>query len=74
MITIVNSPGVIDSDYRGEIMANLVNHGPFDSGLIKPGDRVAQIVFMPCLCPELEAAEFLSDTERGTSGFGSTGR
>lgn len=68
-----NAVGVIDSDYRGEIVTNLVNHSdePFT---VRHGDRYAQMVLMPVLTPELEACQELDDTSRGAGGFGSTGR
>ncbi len=69
----VNAVGVIDSDYRGEIIIGLVNHFE-ESYTIEPGDRVAQLVILPVsTMPVFEALE-LSETERGEGGFGSTGR
>ena len=72
-ITVTNSPGTVDANYRGEIKAILYNLGkePF---IIKRGDRIAQMVI--CKLPEIELKEVteLSDSDRGTSGFGSTGK
>lgn len=74
-ITVLNSPGTIDSDYRGEVGVILINHGkePFN---VSNGDRIAQLVFAPVVQAEWEYApsiESLQATERGTGGFGSTG-
>lgn len=69
----VNAVGVIDSDYRGEIITSLVNHFE-ESYTVEPGDRIAQLVVMPVsTMPVLEVTE-LGDTERGEGGFGSTGK
>lgn len=64
--------GVIDWDYRGEVQVGLINHGeePF---VVENGDRIAQLVLLPVLTPELREAEQLSGTGRGSGGFGSTG-
>ena len=72
-ITLSNSVGVIDSDYRGELTVGLVNHGdvPYT---IQPGDRIAQLMVTPILRPTLTVVEELDETERGSGGFGSTGR
>lgn len=72
-IGLLNSVGVIDSDYRGEIMVGVINQiqKPYT---IKPGERIAQLAVMPVVpCDVKEVAE-LSDTERGEGGFGSTGK
>ena len=71
-ITALNSPGTIDSDYRGEVGVILQNHGdePFQ---IRHGDRIAQLVIAPVLRGVLELEEGLDTTERGEGGFGSTG-
>lgn len=71
-ITLANCVGVIDSDYRGEILVPVINHSssPFT---IHNGDRIAQLVVSPILLPEIEEATELNETERGTGGFGSTG-
>jgi dUTP pyrophosphatase len=72
-IGMVNAPGTIDSDYRGEVVVILVNHGqaPFAA---RRGERIAQLVIAPVARVEVELAERLSDTGRGDGGFGSTGR
>ena len=71
-ITVLNSPGTIDSDYRGEIKIILINHGKKDF-LILPGDRVAQMVFSKVEKVKLIDKKELSTTTRGSRGFGSTG-
>ena len=68
-----NKVGVIDSDYRGEIMVSLHNHSDNDE-CVAGGERVAQLVIVPFLKSEFEIAEELSDTVRGAGGFGSTGK
>lgn len=72
-ITVLNAPGTIDADYRGEISVLLINHGdvPF---AIRRGERIAQMVIAAVLRAELVATTSLSSTERGGGGFGSTGR
>ena len=72
-ITLPNCVGVIDSDYRGEIVVALVNLSDTDY-TIQPGDRVAQLVIMPVTQAEITVVDELDETERGTGGFGSTGR
>ncbi len=68
-----NKVGVIDSDYRGEIMVAIHNHGR-QTRIVENGERVAQLLIMPYVCANfIESAE-LSDTERGEGGFGSTGK
>ena len=71
-ITVLNTPGTIDADYRGEIKVILVNlsNVPFT---IVPGERIAQMVFARCEQARLEEAVSLDETERGAGGFGSTG-
>ena len=71
-VTILNAPGTIDSDYRGELRVILINHGR-DAFHIEPGDRIAQIVFAPAKQMEIEETEELSDSRRASGGFGSTG-
>jgi dUTP pyrophosphatase len=71
-ITVVNAPGTIDSDYRGEIVVLLVNLGQ-ESYVIAPGDRVAQMVIAPVSRATIEEVAELSQTARGTGGFGHTG-
>lgn len=68
-----NKVGVIDSDYRGEIKVALHNHSD-DTQTVEPGERVAQLVVVPFLPAVYEEAEDISDTQRGTGGFGSTGK
>lgn len=68
-----NKVGVIDSDYRGEVRVALHNHSG-QSQTIEDGERIAQLVVVPVLAPELVETEELDDTERGAGGFGSTGR
>jgi len=72
-ITVLNSPGTIDADYRGEILVILINHGtePF---AIRRGERIAQMVIAPVVQAELVPVVALSETGRGAGGFGSTGR
>lgn len=68
-----NKVGVIDSDYRGEVRVVLLNHG-CESQTINHGERIAQLVITPVLTPGFVEQEDLSQTERGTGGFGSTGK
>lgn len=68
-----NAVGVIDSDYRGEIMVGLSNHSGEDYE-IQPGERIAQMLLLPVLTPPVSECAGLSDTQRGAGGFGSTGR
>jgi dUTP pyrophosphatase len=72
-ITVLNAPGTVDADYRGEIGVLLINHGdaPF---AIRRGERIAQLVIADMVRAELVAATTLSATDRGSGGFGSTGR
>ena len=72
-ISLANGVGIIDSDYRGEIKVGLINLGEEDF-VINPDERIAQLLIMPVETPELTVADELSDTERGSGGFGSTGR
>lgn len=71
-VTIVNSPGTIDSDYRGEIKIGLINLGR-ESFTIKRGDRIAQLVVAPVVTACWQLTDRLDDTERGPGGFGHTG-
>lgn len=71
-ITVLNTPGTIDADYRGEIKVILVNLSN-QSFTIEPGERIAQMVFARCEQATLEAVEALDETQRGAGGFGSTG-
>ncbi|WP_416201404.1 dUTP diphosphatase [Thermocaproicibacter melissae] len=68
-----NAVGVIDSDYRGEIMVGLCNLGS-EPYTLSPGERFAQLVIMPVCDAKLEETDDLGETERGSSGFGSTGK
>jgi len=68
-----NKVGVIDSDYRGEIMVALFNHSA-ETRSVQPGERIAQLVIAPFLKASFEEADDLSDTGRGSGGFGSTGK
>ncbi len=72
-VTVLNSPGTIDADYRGEIAVLLINHGP-EPFTIKRGERIAQMVIAPVVQARFRVVEVLPDSERGTGGFGSTGR
>lgn len=67
-----NKVGVIDSDYRGELLVSLFNHSDQER-TVESGDRVAQLVIVPYLAPEFRLADSLDDTGRGDQGFGSTG-
>lgn len=71
-LTVLNSPGTIDADYRGEIGVVLINLSE-ESFIIKDGERIAQMVIAPYTRAELINVEVLSSTERGVGGFGSTG-
>ena len=72
-ITVLNTPGTIDSDYRGEIKVILINLGKNDF-VIKNGDRIAQMVISPVIKTEFEIVDELPNTLRGLGGFGSTGK
>ena len=71
-VTVLNAPGTIDSDYRGEVCVLLINLGqkPFT---VEPGDRIAQLVIAPVVHAQIDEGKELSDTGRGAGGFGSTG-
>ena len=71
-VTLVNCVGVVDSDYRGEIVVPLINLGN-DDYIIEKGARIAQLVVTPVILPEIEEVSELGDTDRGSGGFGSTG-
>ena len=71
-ITVINTPGTIDADYRGEIGVGLINLSPV-SVLIGHGERIAQLIVNKIEQPEIEVVTELSDTERGAGGFGHTG-
>jgi len=72
-VTLANSVGVIDSDYRGEVKVTLINRGeaPFT---VSHGDRIAQIAFFPIAAAKFIEVQALGETERGAGGFGSTGK
>jgi dUTP pyrophosphatase len=72
-VTVINSPGTIDADYRGEVRIALINLGkePF---LINRGDRIAQLVLAPVVRPQIELVGKLDTTKRGNGGFGHTGK
>ena len=72
-ISVLNTPGTIDSDYRGEIKIILFNHGN-KKFIVKNNDRVAQMVLAPILKVDFEEVEILPETLRGSGGFGSTGK
>lgn len=72
-LTVVNAPGTIDSDYRGEVKILMVNLGS-EAVVVERGDRVAQLILAPVTRADFQEAEDLSDTERSVGGFGSTGR
>ena len=73
-ITLVNSPGLIDSGYRGEVRVLLLNTDPAEVFRVEPGDRIAQLVLSPIVLAEPAEAEALADSVRGDGGFGSSGR
>lgn len=72
-VTVLNTPGTVDSDYRGEMKVILINHGP-KTFSINPGDRIAQFVLAKVEHAHYEEVVELKDTARGVGGFGSTGR
>ena len=72
-VTVLNAPGTIDEDYRGEIKVPLINHGQVDF-IIQRGDRIAQMVIAPVVQIQLVEVRSLDETTRGVGGFGSSGR
>ena len=72
-ISIVNTPGLVDSGYRGELLVNLVNTDQRDAFVVEPGMRIAQLVILPVPPVELVEVDELPASERGTDGFGSSG-
>ncbi len=72
-ITVLNSPGTIDADYRGEVKVLLINHGKNDF-IVKFGERIAQMIIAKYEKAELESREELTETIRGAGGYGSTGK
>ena len=73
-LSIVNTPGLIDAHYRGELKVILINLDPINNIQINKGDRIAQLVILPFLAAEFAEADALDETDRGAGGFGSTGR
>jgi len=71
-LTVLNTPGTIDSDYRGEITVILINHGS-EPAIVQNGDRIAQLVIAPVVQASFSLTHELNSTERGSGGFGSTG-
>lgn len=69
----INTPGLVDEDYRGEVMVALHNHSKFDQYVGK-GDRIAQMILLPCFVPDIVEVSELTETIRGEGGFGSTGK
>ena len=69
----ITADGTIDAHYTGSIKVKLFNHGdtPYE---VKKGDKIAQLVIVPCMLPRLELVDSLEETDRGDNGFGSTGR
>jgi dUTP pyrophosphatase len=72
-ISVLNTPGTVDSDYRGEIKVIIYNHGS-ENFVINNGDRIAQMILTPVIKIELEETNNLPETIRGEGGFGSTGK
>lgn len=72
-ITVLNAPGLIDSGYRGEVMAILVNHDPVTTFAVAPGDRIAQLVIVDLPTAGFTEVDELPASQRGEGGFGSTG-
>ncbi len=72
-VTVLNSPGTIDCDYRGEIKVPMINHGTEDFIIIR-GDRIAQMVIAPVVQVQLHEVKALDETTRGAGGFGSSGK
>lgn len=73
-IGLVNSPGLIDAGYRGEVRVLLLNNDPAETFRVAPGDRIAQLVLTPIALAEPVEAAVLADSARGAGGFGSSGR
>ena len=72
-ISVLNTPGTIDSDYRGELKIILFNHSS-EEFIVKNNDRIAQMILMPVLKVDFEEVDDLPETLRGSGGFGSTGK
>lgn len=73
-VTVLNAPGVVDSDYRGEVKAIVINHDLVQPLQVNKGDKIAQLLFVRAEQAEFEEVEALSSTQRGAGGFGSTGK
>jgi dUTP pyrophosphatase len=73
-IALVNSPGLIDAGYRGELRVLLLNTDPAETFKVEPGDRIAQLVITPIALPDPVEADSLAESARGDGGFGSSGR
>ena len=73
-ISIVNTPGLVDSGYRGELLVNLVNHDRAEPFVVEPGMRIAQLVILPVPPVDVVEVDELPASERGAGGFGSSGR
>ena len=73
-IALVNSPGLIDSGYRGELRVLLLNTDPAETFRVEPGDRIAQLVLTPIVTADVVETQALSESLRGEGGFGSSGR
>lgn len=71
-LTVLNTPGTIDEGYRGEVGVILINHGK-ENFVVEKGMKIAQMVIKPVLCVEVQETQELTDTKRGSGGFGSTG-
>ena len=72
-IAVLNSPGTVDSDYRGDVGVILINHG-YEPFIVNKGDRIAQLVIVPVSRAEMVEVEELDESDRGAGGFGSTGK
>lgn len=72
-VTVLNTPGLIDSHYRGELKVALINLDAYNTFTVEPGDRIAQLVIQKVACVEWNVVESLDETQRGTGGFGSSG-
>lgn len=72
-VTVLNTPGLIDSHYRGELKIALINLDPKSTFEVRPGDRIAQLVIQKVECVNWSVVDSLDETERGTGGFGSSG-
>jgi len=72
-VTVLNAPGLIDAGYRGEVQVLLINHDPTETVMLERGERIAQLVIAAVESVDLVEVDYLSSTERGPGGFGSTG-